>query len=91
MQYQKKHVVSGSVYSHQPYGIFLQLDDTNYGLLKIPYFPEDFDCKENKWPPIGSQMRCIILDVEETNEGLKIVLSARKSDFDHFAEEWSTF
>lgn len=80
MQYQKRQVVSGSVYSHQPYGIFLQLDDTNYGLLKIPYFPEGSEYKENEWPPIGSQMKCIILDIEETNEGLRIILSARKDD-----------
>ena len=80
MSFQKHQILTGTVHSHQPFGVFLQLYDVNFGLLKIPDFPESSPYREGDWPPLGHTMRCVVLDVVETPEGYQITLSARESD-----------
>jgi ribosomal protein S1 len=55
-------VVSGTVLSHHPFGIFVDLDDpVATGLVQIPEFKDQERMTAEEYPPIGSRITAVVL------------------------------
>ncbi len=76
--------VNCRVVSHKPYGVFVQIDKENFGLIKVPNFEDDHAFKYDEFPAIGSKLKCIIIEIEKNDSGLKINLSMKKKDYKRF-------
>jgi len=81
MKYHIGQIVDGIVSSRQPFGAFLRLDDDDFGLLKLPNAQEIPTSPAPPLPPVGTQLTCVVIAVEETAAGARVELSRRKADF----------
>ncbi|MFS8101787.1 hypothetical protein LFM09_32130 [Lentzea alba] len=71
-------VVSGTVVSHPPYGIFLTTDTGDRAFIDSDYVA-DGGVRRDEWPQPGERVRGMVLGV--TRDG-RVRLSTRQSDVD---------
>jgi len=61
--------VHGTVLSHHPFGVFVQIDDIAFkGLVAIPDFKESGQrMTPEEYPPIGSEVEAVVLGFRDSN------------------------
>ena len=83
-------IVEGQVFSIQVFGVFVKLDERTYGLLRLPNLAISEEHFPDKLPAVGTMLRCVIIGLSDTKEGLRVDLSSKESDFDLFDQRRSS-
>lgn len=75
MSYRIGDKLNGEVSGIQPYGVFVQLDEENQGLIHISELRHGFVDDVNEEVKIGEEIEVIVIDIDEYTH--KISLSKR--------------
>ena len=71
-------VVTGTVTLHQPFGVFVDLGDSDcYGFVEIPEFLDVGRMTTDQYPPIGSTVRAVV--IHHTDKDHRVWLTMRPS------------
>lgn len=71
--------VQGIVEFHQPFGIFVSIDESSVkGLIKIPDFLDEGEMSEARYPEIGTTIGAVVVGYNESN-CREIYLNAKPS------------
>jgi ribosomal protein S1 len=78
-KYKIGKLLQGKVVSHKPYGIYLDIGESEVkGLIRIPDFLDDGAMTEEIYPEIGSQVSGVVIGYNETNK-YEVCLNAKPS------------
>ena len=69
-------VVEGKVTGIQPYGAFVQLDDSMYGLIHISEISSGFVSNISSFMNVGDTVRCKVIDVDMKTNQARLSLKA---------------
>ena len=79
-QFKIGDVVKGRVTERRTFGVFVQITEIDFGLIKTVNLAEEFDSAE-QLPDIGTVLRAIVIEADHTEVGSKLNLSQRQADF----------
>ena len=78
-KYKLGQFVQGKVEFHAPFGVFLDIDDSTVKrLIKIPYFLDEGEMREDMYPVIGTTLGAVVVGYNESN-CREVYLSAKPS------------
>ncbi len=78
-KYKLGQFIQGKVEHHAPFGIFINIGETNVkGLIKIPDFLDEGVMKPNMYPEIGAAVGAIVVGYNKANCN-EVYLSAKPS------------
>ncbi len=75
-QYKVGKVVKGNITGIENYGIFVNLDDYYSGLIHISEISDGFVKDVNDYAKIGDTIYARVLEIDETNNRLKLSLKS---------------
>lgn len=76
MHYMVGDIVEGTITGIQPYGAFVSLDTSHYGLIHISEISDYFVKDVHYYVKLHDRVKVKILDVDETHAQLKLSLKA---------------
>ncbi len=81
-RYKLGQFVQGKVEFHEPFGVFVKIDESDEslvkGLIKIPDFLDEGEMSEEMYPEIGTTVGAIVVGYNESN-CREIYLNAKPS------------
>jgi len=79
-EYHVGDIVQGVVSIEKPFGWFVQITDEDFGILKVTNLFEAHNSDQVR-PTLGGKIRAVIIEAELTEEGWKLNLSLKRTDF----------
>ena len=76
MHIQTGSIVEGKVTGIQPYGAFVQLDETESGLIHISEISNGFISDISSFVKVGDTLRCKVIDYDEKSHHARLSLKA---------------
>lgn len=78
MTYTVGQIIEGQITGIQPYGAFVQVDETTTGLIHISEFSDGFVKDVGVYVKVGDRIQLKILDIDEKTHQLRLSLKALK-------------
>lgn len=78
--YQNGDIIEGIITGIQPYGAFIQIDDTHNGLLHISEISDDYIYDIHEYVAMKEKIKLKILDIGTDDHHYKLSLKALQRD-----------
>ncbi len=72
-------IVRGTINTKREFGIFVELDANLFGLARIVDLSDTSPVELEALPPVGANVRFVVLGVEESDDGIRVALSMKPS------------